>query len=163
MYNTKNYTEQGGDVTHIGGKLIIDEGGSVEGLPSGGSYDIPEDSTATTVAALREDFNGLLAVLRGPQPEPEPTEYDITVDASATEAVTAAKVDGVVVTKAAEGATVALTVGTLAEGKAISVVETTSEDEVTYDSTENSFTMPAAAVTIKVVDETPAEEPGGEA
>ena len=33
-YNTKNYTEQGGEITHIGGKLIIDEGGSVEGLPS---------------------------------------------------------------------------------------------------------------------------------
>lgn len=25
-YNTKNYTEQGGDVTHIGGKLLFDEG-----------------------------------------------------------------------------------------------------------------------------------------
>lgn len=25
-YNTKNYTEQGGDVTHIGGKLVFDEG-----------------------------------------------------------------------------------------------------------------------------------------
>lgn len=26
MYNTKNYTEQNGDVTHIGGKLVFDEG-----------------------------------------------------------------------------------------------------------------------------------------
>jgi len=25
-YNTKNYTEQGGDVTHIGGKLVFDDG-----------------------------------------------------------------------------------------------------------------------------------------
>jgi len=33
MYNTKNYTEQGGDVTHIGGTLVIDEGGEVIGLP----------------------------------------------------------------------------------------------------------------------------------
>ena len=24
-YNTKNYTEQGGDITHIGGQLIFDE------------------------------------------------------------------------------------------------------------------------------------------
>ena len=32
-YNVKNYTEQGGDVTHIGGKLVIEEGASVEGLP----------------------------------------------------------------------------------------------------------------------------------
>lgn len=33
-YNAKNFTEQGGDVTHIGGSLIIEEGASVEGLPS---------------------------------------------------------------------------------------------------------------------------------
>ena len=33
-YNAKNYTEQGGDVTHIGGKLIFEDGSSVEGLPS---------------------------------------------------------------------------------------------------------------------------------
>ena len=25
-YNAKNYTEQGGNVTHIGGKLVIEEG-----------------------------------------------------------------------------------------------------------------------------------------
>ena len=30
-YNAKNYTEQGGGVTHIGGKLIFDEGCKVEG------------------------------------------------------------------------------------------------------------------------------------
>lgn len=30
-YNTKNYTEQGGEVTHIGGSLIFDEGGKLEG------------------------------------------------------------------------------------------------------------------------------------
>lgn len=67
-YNTKNYTEQGGDVTHIGGKLIIDEGGSVEGLPpsaGGGSVmEYQADSVATTVAALKEDFNGLLSKLK---------------------------------------------------------------------------------------------------
>ena len=33
-YNAKNYTEQGGDVTHIGGSLVVEEGGSVQGLPS---------------------------------------------------------------------------------------------------------------------------------
>ena len=36
-YNTKNYTEQGGDVTHIGGKLIIEQGAEVEGM-SGVAY-----------------------------------------------------------------------------------------------------------------------------
>ena len=64
-YNAKNYNEQGGDVTHIGGKLIFEEGSSVEGLPS--SFTPAEnqaDSEATTVAALKEDFNGLLAKLK---------------------------------------------------------------------------------------------------
>lgn len=64
-YNAKNYTEQGGDVTHIGGKLIFEEGSSVEGLSS--SFTPAEnqaDSEATTVAALKEDFNGLLAKIK---------------------------------------------------------------------------------------------------
>ena len=64
-YNAKNYTEQGGDVTHIGGKLIFEEGSSVEGLPS--SFTPAEnqaDSEATTIAALKEDFNSLLAKLK---------------------------------------------------------------------------------------------------
>ena len=34
-YSIKNYTEQGGEVTHIGGKLIFDEGATVEGFPGG--------------------------------------------------------------------------------------------------------------------------------
>lgn len=36
-YNVKNYTEQGGEVTHIGGELVIEEGASVEGFPSADS------------------------------------------------------------------------------------------------------------------------------
>ena len=60
-YNTKNYTEQGGDVTHIGGKLIIDEGGSIEGLPVAENQ---TESTASTVATLKEDFNALLEKLK---------------------------------------------------------------------------------------------------
>ena len=99
-YNAKNYTEQGGEVTHIGGKLVFDEGASVEGFPGGGgSYTLPAatastlggvkvgdgltveadgtlsadgitpaanqaDSEATTIAALKEDFNALLAKLK---------------------------------------------------------------------------------------------------
>ena len=47
-YNAKNYTEQGGDVTHIGGKLIIEDGAEVEGLDSGGSsYTLPTASAKT--------------------------------------------------------------------------------------------------------------------
>lgn len=33
-YNTKNYTEQGGDKTVIGGTLEIKEGATITGLPS---------------------------------------------------------------------------------------------------------------------------------
>ena len=60
-YNTKNYTEQNGEVTHIGGKLVIEAGGSIEGLPA---CENQEDSVATTVAALKEDFNDLLDKLK---------------------------------------------------------------------------------------------------
>ena len=80
-YNAKNYTEQGGNVTHIGGKLIIEEGASVEGLPSGGGYTLPaasnealggvfavddlEDCAATDVAGINSFINTyLLARLR---------------------------------------------------------------------------------------------------
>lgn len=33
-YNTKNYTEQGGDVTHIGGKLIMTKEAPSRAFPS---------------------------------------------------------------------------------------------------------------------------------
>ena len=60
-YNAKNYTEQGGEVTHIGGQLIFEEGASVEGLPCAENQ---ADSTASTVAGLVTDFNGLLTKLK---------------------------------------------------------------------------------------------------
>ena len=63
-YNAKNYTEQGGDVTHIGGKLVFEEGASVEGLPGSTPAENQPDSEATTIAALKEDFNALLAKLK---------------------------------------------------------------------------------------------------
>lgn len=62
-YNTKNYTEQGGDVTHFGGKVIFEEGCEVEGnsfTPAANQV----DSTATTVAALKDEFNALLTKLK---------------------------------------------------------------------------------------------------
>ena len=64
-YNAKNYTEQGGEKTVIGGTLEIKEGASVMGLPS--SFTPAEnqsDSTATTIAGLVIDFNALLAKLK---------------------------------------------------------------------------------------------------
>lgn len=60
MYNAKNYTEQGGDVTHIGGKLVIDEGGSIEG----GVVANQAASTATDVEGIVADFNTLLGALK---------------------------------------------------------------------------------------------------
>ena len=63
-YNAKNYTEQGGDITHIGGKLVFEEGASVEGLPGSTPAENQADSTASTVAALKDDFNALLAKLK---------------------------------------------------------------------------------------------------
>ena len=61
MHNCKNYTEQGGEVTHIGGKLIIEEGAEVKGLPT---LDNQAASTATTVAGVKDDLNTLIAGLK---------------------------------------------------------------------------------------------------
>ena len=87
MYNAKNYTEQNGEVTVIGGTLIIEgkleyaEGADV---PSGDEVVIPvcdnqAESEATSIAALKEDFNTLLSALKAAglmeadaeEPEPE--------------------------------------------------------------------------------------------
>ena len=62
-YNTKNYTEQGGDVTHFGGKVIFEEGCEVVGnsfTPAANQA----ASTATTIAGLVTDFNALLTKLK---------------------------------------------------------------------------------------------------
>lgn len=60
-YNTKNYTEQGGDITIIGGKLVITEGARIEGLPIAANQ---ANSTTTQVLALRSEFNELLVKLK---------------------------------------------------------------------------------------------------
>ena len=60
-YNTKNYTEQGGDKTVIGGTLEIKQGASVTGLPVAENQ---SDSTAIDVAGLVTDFNALLTKLK---------------------------------------------------------------------------------------------------
>lgn len=69
-YQTKNYTAHGGAETVIGGKLtflagaeIDDQAGAIAGAavtPAAAQA----DSEATTVAALKGDFNDLLAKLR---------------------------------------------------------------------------------------------------
>ena len=65
MYNTKNYTEPGGEVTHIGGKLIIEEGAEVIGVPSTSkTADNVAASTATNVAGVRDDLNAVITALK---------------------------------------------------------------------------------------------------
>ena len=60
-YNVKNYTDQGGETTVIGGTLEIKEGASLTGFPQAENQ---ADSTATTVADLKSDFNSLLSKLK---------------------------------------------------------------------------------------------------
>ena len=60
-YNTKNFTEQGGEKTVIGGTLEIKEGAVVTGLPV---LDNQAASTAATVEDLVTDFNALLTKLK---------------------------------------------------------------------------------------------------
>ena len=60
-YNTKNYTEQGGEKTVIGGTLEIKEGAVVTGLPVLVNQ---AASTAATVEDLVTDFNALLTKLK---------------------------------------------------------------------------------------------------
>lgn len=85
-YNVKNYNSQCGDKTFIGGeitilssgKIKVENGATVEGLQTegytlppageamGGVKQIPSqvDSSATTISAIKTDFNALLAKLR---------------------------------------------------------------------------------------------------
>jgi len=92
MSNVKNYTEQGGQKTVIGGTLTIESGATVEGVVSASVVDalnstsatsalsakqgkvlndaltaktaaFQANSEATTVAGLVTDFNALLAKL----------------------------------------------------------------------------------------------------
>ncbi len=73
VHNTKNYFAHGGNELVIGGQLTFLPGASVEGAD--GLFDLPAgdavtqlpalpDSEASTVTALRQDYNNLLATLR---------------------------------------------------------------------------------------------------
>ena len=55
-YNAKNYTEQGGDVTHIGGKIVYDNGL----MPNMSTADVTSD----TVAKVRTTLNALITKLK---------------------------------------------------------------------------------------------------
>lgn len=60
-YNTKNYTEQGGEKTVIGGTLEIKDEATVVGLSL---IENQSKSTATTIEDLVTDFNALLSKLK---------------------------------------------------------------------------------------------------
>ena len=62
MYNSKNYSEQGGDVLHIGGELIFDEGAKFGGglIPNQEA----ESPGSDTVAKVRTSLNALLTKLK---------------------------------------------------------------------------------------------------
>ena len=69
--NTHNYFAHGGSELVIGGKLTFLPGATIEGgddlfgqPPSFEPIGYVADSEATTIAALKDDFNGLLAALR---------------------------------------------------------------------------------------------------
>ena len=57
-YNAKNYTEQGGDVTHIGGQLVFDNGGSLKGGL------MPNQAACTGTSNGEKAVNALLLKLK---------------------------------------------------------------------------------------------------
>lgn len=65
MSNIKNYTEQGGDRWVVGGTLEFTAEGQLllDGVPLARAAN-QADSTATTIADLKGDFNALLAKLQ---------------------------------------------------------------------------------------------------
>ena len=91
-YNAKNYTEQGGEKTVIGGELEIlsgakikaDEGAEVEGFGGGGEYELPiatQDTLggvkAGTSGPVRIDDDGVVYLTTaGCQADSEATDVD---------------------------------------------------------------------------------------
>lgn len=61
-YNAKNYTEQGGEVTHIGGKLVFEDGGKLSGglMPNQEA----ESPASDSAAKVRTSLNALITKLK---------------------------------------------------------------------------------------------------
>lgn len=78
-YSAKNYTEQGGEVTHIGGKLIFDEGAELKGgiVPNQEA----ETPDSDTVAKVRGSLNDLLTSLKD-SGVMEADDFELTVNHS---------------------------------------------------------------------------------
>ena len=64
MSNVKNYIEQGGDVTVVGGELNVAAGGKISkaGTQANHIADIGNDATGTQIATA---VNAILAALEG--------------------------------------------------------------------------------------------------
>ena len=65
-YNTPNYTEPGGEVAHIGGTVVFEDGSKIIGLPVGlvPKAKAVHESTATNTAGIRDDLNAVIAALK---------------------------------------------------------------------------------------------------
>ncbi len=61
MYNSKNYTEQGGEKSVFNGTVEFGKEALITGLPKAENQ---ANSTATDVQGLLTDFNALLAKLK---------------------------------------------------------------------------------------------------
>ena len=100
-YNVKNYTEQGGEKTVIGGTLEIKEGASVTGL-----------SADPLLAATEETLGGVKAAIAG---ESYTVEVKIGEDGKlyvqALAAAISEALGGVIAEEAAEGDTVEVKIG----------------------------------------------------
>ena len=69
-YNSRNYAAQGGAEWVVGGKLTFLPGATIEGGDDLFTPSVPfdqiayvPDSEATTIAALKDDYNALLAAI----------------------------------------------------------------------------------------------------
>lgn len=60
-YNAKNYTEQGGEVTHIGGTLQFEDRAKIEGFPGAANM---EPVTGSQVKDVKEALNDLLIAMK---------------------------------------------------------------------------------------------------
>lgn len=113
MNNTKNYAEQGGEVLRIGGKLVFDEGGSVEGLPlasaaASGGVKATEKAEADTQEVKIDPETGKLYVPANPGAATAAAaglvKMAANVPAAAGEAPTAAEFNALVAALIASGA-----------------------------------------------------------
>jgi len=97
-YNTKNYTEQGGEKTVIGGTLEIKEGAVVTGLPEGAQYTLPAATAGALggVVAAGKEVTDTVEVKIGQDNKLYAPEYPAIPVANNQAASTAADVAGLV-------------------------------------------------------------------